>query len=332
VPPHWTRVKALRVNAGMTSVQGDRARAMTLLAAARALADVLGESVEDSYIPLMYGSIHMFAGDYAAALPVFAEALAGFRRRHRRGGEMWALTSLGLTRGLAGRPGDGFADLLACIQLATEHGEVWWRSFALWALSVLRWRDGDLTGATATAKETLQIRDMVEDEQFGAALAIETLAWIAGSEGRDERAALMLGASERMWRAMRTSLSVFGNLYEFHDHTVTRVRGRMGDASFESALRRGADLSPAEVLEQALERQAKPGASGQRSGDTLTPREREVAKLVAEGLSNREIAARLVVAQRTAEGHVENILSKLGFTSRAQVAAWMAGQGASRPG
>jgi len=51
-----------------------------------------------------------------------------------------------------------------------------------------------------------------------------------------------------------------------------------------------------------------------------------VAALIAEGLSNREIAARLVVAQRTAEGHVENILSKLSFTSRAQVAGWLATQ------
>jgi non-specific serine/threonine protein kinase len=54
-----------------------------------------------------------------------------------------------------------------------------------------------------------------------------------------------------------------------------------------------------------------------------------VAGLIAEGLSNREIAARLVVAQRTAEGHVENILSKLGFTSRAQVAGWLAAQPSS---
>jgi DNA-binding NarL/FixJ family response regulator len=53
-----------------------------------------------------------------------------------------------------------------------------------------------------------------------------------------------------------------------------------------------------------------------------------VARLVAEGQSNREIAARLVISQRTAEGHVEHILTKLGFTSRAQIAAWIA---ASQP-
>ena len=58
----------------------------------------------------------------------------------------------------------------------------------------------------------------------------------------------------------------------------------------------------------------------------LTPREQEVADLVAEGLSNREISRRLVIAQRTAESHVENILTKLGFRSHAQIAAWVVEQ------
>ena len=51
----------------------------------------------------------------------------------------------------------------------------------------------------------------------------------------------------------------------------------------------------------------------------------QVAALVAEGLSNRAIAQRLVVSQRTVEGHVARILAKLGFSSRAQIAAWVAG-------
>jgi DNA-binding NarL/FixJ family response regulator len=54
----------------------------------------------------------------------------------------------------------------------------------------------------------------------------------------------------------------------------------------------------------------------------LTPREREVAALVAAGKTSREIAQRLVVSERTAEVHVGNILAKLGFTSRAQIAVW----------
>jgi DNA-binding CsgD family transcriptional regulator len=59
----------------------------------------------------------------------------------------------------------------------------------------------------------------------------------------------------------------------------------------------------------------------------LSPREREVAKLVAEGLSNREIGERLFIAERTAEGHLEQIRNKLGFHSRSQVAAWAVSNG-----
>jgi non-specific serine/threonine protein kinase len=65
---------------------------------------------------------------------------------------------------------------------------------------------------------------------------------------------------------------------------------------------------------------------------TLTRREREVADLVAQGMSNREIAAKLVVSPRTAEAHIEHILLKLDFTSRAQIAAWVAEHRASLPG
>lgn len=57
----------------------------------------------------------------------------------------------------------------------------------------------------------------------------------------------------------------------------------------------------------------------------LTAREREVAALVAMGLSNKEIAEKLVISERTAEGHVERILGKLGFRSRSQIASWQAG-------
>jgi DNA-binding CsgD family transcriptional regulator len=57
---------------------------------------------------------------------------------------------------------------------------------------------------------------------------------------------------------------------------------------------------------------------------TLTEREQEVARLVAKGLTNKEIADRLVISERTAEGHVQRILDKLGFRSRAQIAAWQA--------
>jgi DNA-binding NarL/FixJ family response regulator len=63
----------------------------------------------------------------------------------------------------------------------------------------------------------------------------------------------------------------------------------------------------------------------------LTAREREVATLIAQGQSNRTIAAALVITERTAERHVANILTKLGFTSRVQIAAWAVQKGLSQP-
>jgi non-specific serine/threonine protein kinase len=91
------------------------------------------------------------------------------------------------------------------------------------------------------------------------------------------------------------------------------------------------------TLEQAVEyalawvEPEKPGKARQSGrkpkGEVLTSREREVAALVAHGQTNREIATTLVISERTADAHVQNILNKLGFSSRAQIAAWMAEHG-----
>ena len=66
-------------------------------------------------------------------------------------------------------------------------------------------------------------------------------------------------------------------------------------------------------------------------GPQLTRRELQVAHLVAEGLSNREIASRLTISTRTAESHIEHLLGKLGLNSRAQIAAWVAHSLQDRP-
>jgi DNA-binding NarL/FixJ family response regulator len=73
-------------------------------------------------------------------------------------------------------------------------------------------------------------------------------------------------------------------------------------------------------------------AEPEQDESPLTPREMEIARLVAQGMSNRAIAAALVIAQRTAEGHVEHILSKLGFSSRVQIAAWVGRHDRTEPG
>jgi DNA-binding NarL/FixJ family response regulator len=95
----------------------------------------------------------------------------------------------------------------------------------------------------------------------------------------------------------------------------------MGDPAFAAACADGAAMPIDAALAYALGEHRPAAAGPERS--PLTRRETEISHLVADGMSNKDIAATLVIAQRTAEGHVEHILNKLGFNSRAQIAAWV---------
>jgi len=90
------------------------------------------------------------------------------------------------------------------------------------------------------------------------------------------------------------------------------------------SLTQAAELGRA--LLDSISRSAETAGAQTNGPERLTRRETEVAQLIAQGLTNRQIAEELVVALRTVDTHVERILAKLGFTSRAQVAAWVAAQ------
>ena len=111
-----------------------------------------------------------------------------------------------------------------------------------------------------------------------------------------------------------------------------RLDGLLGDSQFTREFQDGGKLTLDDALAYALEddldlvdEEPADLLPAQRTDHpALTRRESQVAALVARGLSNKEIAAQLVIARRTAESHLENILIKLGFTSRSQVAVWHA--------
>jgi DNA-binding NarL/FixJ family response regulator len=104
--------------------------------------------------------------------------------------------------------------------------------------------------------------------------------------------------------------------------SAAAVCSALGEAAFDAYFRRMLDSGADEPVLDELAADAVPPEPW--AGARLTRREREIAAHIARGLSNRQIADQLQIARRTVESHVENILIKLGFRSRVQVAIWYA--------
>jgi len=200
-------------------------------------------------------------------------------------------------------------------------GERWNLSYAHWLRGILDLIQGRAEQAEHELLEALRIKQVFRDT-LGFGLTLESLAWAAAVNGEAERAAVLFGATDEIWRTLGgRQMRGFRRRYE------AMARDRLGDAKFEVACTRGSRLNVDEALAVALRAPAVDDApSSSAPASHLTRREREVAQLVAEGMSNKEIAAKLVISLRTAEGHVERILTKQGFKSRAQVAIWFTQQ------
>ncbi|MEE1765204.1 LuxR C-terminal-related transcriptional regulator [Streptomyces sp. SP18BB07] len=187
---------------------------------------------------------------------------------------------------------------------------------ALWTLGYDAWIRGDHDGAS------ILVRNVLENEQgFNdynrVALMLEELAWITAARGDREEAARLLGAARTLWRDTDTTIATFGpHMVEQHARCEDDVVGTLGPAAYEQTLTEGGrHRGPDEAIAYALRARPEPTAAA-LSPSPLTPREREVAALVAHGMSNRQIASALGRSPRTVHGHVENILAKLGFASR----------------
>lgn len=146
---------------------------------------------------------------------------------------------------------------------------------------------------------------------------MESMAWVADRQGDHTRAATLFGAAAPLWTDMGTAPEVAVSM----PHLVHRNNSRkaLGDAAFEQAHAMGRAMTAAERRQYALGGEP---LEPSEPDNPLTQREAEIAELVAEGMTNADIAAKLVIARRTADTHVGNILTKLGFSSRAQIAAW----------
>jgi predicted ATPase/DNA-binding CsgD family transcriptional regulator len=187
---------------------------------------------------------------------------------------------------------------------------------------------GDMERARSLLGESLRMAHQVDD-RVALFYLLAAMGAHAALRGQPRRAARLFGASH----TMRTEVGA--NEMPFFTPTLTKgreaARAALPAAKFEAEFEAGTRLDADAALELALGTPAHdavaPAASAaarKAAAGVLAKREADVAHLVAEGMTNRQIGARLFISERTVDSHVRSILNKLGFSSRAQIAAWMA--------
>jgi non-specific serine/threonine protein kinase len=327
--PSRERATALWVNGWVAALQGDGPAADAMLTQCRTLAQRLGDDSAVAYAVQYEGQTAWLRGDLPRAETLLEEAVA----RHDAAGTVGAaalraLPHLAAAHCLRGDVPRALDLCRQCRVVCEAHGERWTLSFVLWILGLAHWMGGDLAGAAAHVRDSLRIKEEFHD-RVGIALCLELLAWIAATGGAAERAAELLGSGRAIWRLLGQPLLGFAVYADFHRECVSRVRAILGESAFRAAFDAGLRLPLAKAIGAALGKLAPAPTIAvppavRAEPDPLTRRERQVAELISRGLSNKEIAHELLIARRTADCHVEHILTKLGFSSRTQIASWVA--------
>ncbi|MHB8578121.1 MAG: LuxR C-terminal-related transcriptional regulator, partial [Dehalococcoidia bacterium] len=167
-----------------------------------------------------------------------------------------------------------------------------------------------------------------QGDRRGIAECLDGLAGAMGALRQPERAARLFGTAEGLREAIGAEQTPV-NAADYA-RSLAVARDQLDAAAFAAAWAAGRALPLEQAIEEFLANEPsdrRPAPAGDPAWLELTPREREVTQLIARGMTNRQIGAALVITEGTARLHVKHILQKLGFTSRAQVAAWAVARG-----
>ena len=212
-----------------------------------------------------------------------------------------------------------------CDGVELRHGREVGRWLAAWPaadLADLLIEQRDHTAARPLLREALiTYRDAGDRE--GVADSLEGCARLAAIVGLAAPAVRLAGAAAALRAAVGTPAR--GERTNLDRH-LAGARATLGPRAADAAWAEGLSLPPPQATAEALAvldtpEQGQPEPAPVQASP-LTPREREVAALVARGLSNRAIAGELVITEATAERHIGNVFAKLGLASRAQLAVW----------
>lgn len=320
------RALGLRTACWWAAMQGDVDAAAAFAERGQALAAEAGG--QTPYLLTQAGAlVSLYAGQVERAEKLLVQAAEGFEAS----GNLLEVANtnylLTLTRTFRGDVEGALACHKRCLEITEPLGELSLRSWSTWAAAQALWFRGDVEQADVLLRKCLELWRLTS-ERLGICVALEALAWLA-ADGDPERAVVLMGAAQNEWDKVEMSTASMPSLHLRRQEATTTARTHLGDEAFDAAWSRGRNLYQDAAISFALGEKRSPGKPPGKDPDDhvpLTRRERQIATLVHQGLSNKEIADALVISPRTAETHVENILTKLGFTSRTQVARWVAEQ------
>ncbi|QIZ36542.1 LuxR C-terminal-related transcriptional regulator [Saccharopolyspora sp. ASAGF58] len=330
--PSQERARALWVRGWIAIVQGDLPNAERASQEGIEVADHVGDRAAKAHATHFLGWHAWFCDDTARASELAEQALAGYRATGQLSTSAPALLSFNLLASVHFARGDFERAGEACAEgrsICERAGEEWMLAWMRWYLGHARRLAGDVQAAEEEALAALRIKRNFNDP-LGLALCIEQLGLVAMDRGDAGRAARLFGAVEPLWKLLGSSPLLNASYWlRWHRDGERHARKVLGDQAYEKAYRQGTQLGNDQAVSYALGEQAPatPTLAQVPAADSalpvLTRREQEVAMLVTQGLSNKEIAQALVISQRTAETHVEHILCKLGVTSRVQIVTWV---------
>lgn len=323
--PCRERTEALWVTAWVCLVQGDGAAAAQRLTECAALAQTYADEELLAHVAHWSGLAALFAGELGDAIDRFERAVPGLERAGNIGAALTAQFQLAVALSCQGQTARAREICQAGTREADRHGERWARSYLSWAGGIVDWHEGTVDSATRFAQEALSAQPDFHDG-ICIALSTELLAWVASRREEYEHGARLFGAARAVWSEIGTSIDSFGPHLSGHSAACAgAAEHALGAARFAALVTEGAATDLPGAVEFALSGKADSTRCPHPASEVtpLTRREVDVAKLIVQGLSNKAIAASLVISPRTVDGHLEHILAKLGFTSRTQVAAWV---------
>jgi predicted ATPase/DNA-binding CsgD family transcriptional regulator len=214
---------------------------------------------------------------------------------------------------------------LAGAQLSRAAGDLYYLQTMLMYLGQVAMMAGNVAASEPKFVEALRIARQIDD-RITQYVLLSLLSWHATASGQPRLAAQLRGAAEVLGAGAGTGLA--GPAMPHLAQANEAAADALGTSTFDAEYTAGRRMDREAALRLALGESEQAGtdtaAEDHRPTGPLGKREVEVAELIAEGLTNRQIGTRLFISERTVATHVRNILDKLGFDSRAQIASWMA--------